>query len=260
MVRSPPRSVRGRRAVPPSAIVAGCDRTALALFAFATVRLVSADRIIAGAALEPDRAGRPPGRSTAPSSARPAPRSCCRRCWPSTCRSCLPVLGQALFGQNALVYLGLCLTPIGVRPDAAPDSVCGCVRSAITAGGGEPRAARAARPHSGARAVGGAVEAAAALTLAATNTSSRASPRDGASSRFRGRRVRTLSAWGVLGGALLFGLAARCGSSSRRRHRGSIPLPALALMLPYVLTLVVLLLSSGRASAPRCARRALRAR
>ena len=233
-------------------LAAALTGTALALlFAFATVRL-GADQIIAGAALNLVALGATGALyrallgatgtalvlPTLPALDVPVLRH-------------VPVLGQALFGQHALVYLGLLATVllafvlthtgVGLR---------------LRALGDHPQAAaslglRVRRDRTVALAVGGALAGlgGAALTLAATNTFV-----EGATA---GRGFIALavvvfgrwSAWGVLGGALLFGLAS---ALQFQFQAAALAIPyQVFLMLPYLLTLGVLLLSSGRASAPR---------
>ena len=233
-------------------LAAALTGTALALlFAFATVRL-GADQIIAGAALNLVALGATGALyrallgatgtalvlPTLPALDVPVLRH-------------VPVLGQALFGQHALVYLGLIATVllafvlthtgVGLR---------------LRALGDHPQAAaslglRVRRDRTVALAVGGALAGlgGAALTLAATNTFV-----EGATA---GRGFIALavvvfgrwSAWGVLGGALLFGLAS---ALQFQFQAAALAIPyQVFLMLPYLLTLGVLLLSSGRASAPR---------
>jgi simple sugar transport system permease protein len=233
------------------AITGALSGTALALlFAFATVRL-GADQIVAGAALNLIALGATGALyravlgatgtalvlPTLPALEVPVLRH-------------LPVVGQALFGQHALVYLGICLTPLlafllahtglGLR---------------LRALGDHPQAAASLglpvrRDRTLTLAVGGALAGlgGAALTLAATNTFV-----EGITA---GRGYIALavvvfgrwSAFGVLGGALLFGLAS---ALQFQFQAAALAIPyQLFLMLPYVLTLGVLLVSSGRASAP----------
>ncbi|MBY0277722.1 ABC transporter permease [Candidatus Binatia bacterium] len=162
-----------------------------------------------------------------------------------------PILGKALFGQNALVYLGLCLTPLlavllrhtglGLR---------------LRALGDHPQAAASLglpvrRDRILMLAVGGALAGlgGAALTLAATNTFVEGIT---AGRGFIALAVVVFgrwSAWGALGGALLFGLAS---ALQFQFQAAALAIPyQLFLMLPYVLTLAVLLLPSGGGSAPR---------
>lgn len=233
-------------------LAAAATGTALALlFAFATVRL-GADQIIAGAALNLialgvtgalyravlGATGTALVLPTLPAIDVPVLRH-------------LPVLGQALFGQNALVYLGLCLTP--VLAFVLTRTGLGLRLRAL---GDHPQAAASLglpvrRDRTRVLAVGGALAGlgGAALTLAATNTFVEGIT---AGRGFIALAVVVFgrwSAWGVLGGALLFGLAS---ALQFQFQAAALTIPyQLFLMLPYVLTLVVLLLSSGRASAPR---------
>jgi len=163
----------------------------------------------------------------------------------------LPVLGQALFGQHALVYLGLCLTPLLAFGLAHTG-----LGLRLRALGDHPQAAASLglpvrRDRTLALAVGGGLAGlgGAALTLAATNTFVEGIT---AGRGFIALAVVVFgrwSAWGVLGGALLFGLAS---ALQFQFQAAALTIPyQLFLMLPYVLTLGVLLLPSGRASAPR---------
>lgn len=163
----------------------------------------------------------------------------------------VPVLGAALFGQHALVYLGLCATPLmalvlnhtglGLRLRALGDHP-----QAAASLGLPVRADRTVT-----LAVGGALAGlgGAALTLAATNTFV-----EGITA---GRGFIALAVvvfgrwlpWGVLGGALLFGLAS---ALQFQFQAAALKIPyQVFLMLPYVLTLGVLLVSSGESRAPR---------
>ena len=233
-------------------LAAALTGTALALlFAFATVRL-GADQIIAGAALNLVALGATGALyrallgatgtalvlPTLPALDVPVLRH-------------VPVLGQALFGQHALVYLGLLATVllafvlthtgVGLR---------------LRALGDHPQAAASLglpvrRDRTVALAVGGALAGlgGAALTIAATNTFV-----EGATAGLGFIALAVVvfgrwSAWGVLGGALLFGLAS---ALQFQFQAAALAIPyQVFLMLPYLLTLGVLLLSSGRASAPR---------
>lgn len=226
--------------------------TALALlFALATVRL-GADQIIAGAALNLVALGATGALyrallgatgtalvlPTLPALEVPLLRQ-------------LPVLGQALFGQHALVYLGVCLTPLLAFGLAHTG-----LGLRLRALGDHPQAAASLglpvrRDRTLALAVGGGLAGlgGAALTLAATNTFVEGIT---AGRGFVALAVVVFgrwSAWGVLGGALLFGLAS---ALQFQFQAAALTIPyQLFLMLPYVLTLGVLLLPSGRASAPR---------
>jgi ABC-type uncharacterized transport system permease subunit len=163
----------------------------------------------------------------------------------------LPLVGAPLFAQHALVYAGVCATPLlaflfrrtglGLR---------------LRALGDHPRAAASLgisvqRGRVAALAVGGGLAGlgGAALTLAATNTFVEGIT---AGRGFIALAVVVFgrwSAWGVLGGALLFGLAS---ALQFQFQAAALAVPyQLFLMLPYVLTLVVLLLSSGEGRAPR---------
>lgn len=233
-------------------LTAALTGTALALlFAFATVRL-GADQIIAGAALNLlalgvtgalyravlGATGTALVLPTLPALDVPVLRH-------------LPVLGQAVFGQNALVYLGLCLTPLIAFVLAHTG-----LGLRLRALGDHPQAAASLglpvrRDRTLTLALGGALAGlgGAALTLAATNTFVEGIT---AGRGFIALAVVVFgrwSAWGVLGGALLFGLAS---ALQFQFQAAALTIPyQLFLMLPYVLTLGVLLLSSGRASAPR---------
>lgn len=233
-------------------VAAGATGVALALlFAFATVRL-GADQIIAGAALNLIALGATgalyrallgaTGTALVLPTLVPLEVPVLRH---------LPVVGAALFGQHALVYLGLCLTPvlaflllhtgIGLR---------------LRALGDHPQAAASLglpvrRDRTLALAAGGALAGlgGAALTLAATNTFVEGIT---AGRGFVALAVVVFgrwSPWGVLGGALLFGLAS---ALQFQFQAAALTVPyQLFLMLPYALTLAVLLVSSGEAAAPR---------
>lgn len=233
-------------------VAAALTGTALALvFAFATVRL-GADQIVAGAALNLIALGVTGAlyRAALGSSGSALVLPTLPPLDVPVLRH-LPVLGKALFGQNALVYLGLFSTPLlalvlrhtglGLR---------------LRALGDHPQAAASLglpvrRDRILTLAVGGALAGlgGAALTLAATNTFVEGIT---AGRGFIALAVVVFgrwSAWGALGGALLFGLAS---ALQFQFQAAALAVPyQLFLMLPYVLTLVVLLLSSGRASAPR---------
>jgi general nucleoside transport system permease protein len=163
----------------------------------------------------------------------------------------LPVVGSALFAQHALVDLGLFLTPalalllrhtgVGLRLRALGDHP----RAAASLGLSVRRGRVVTIAAGGALAgLGGA-----ALTLAATNTFVEGIT---AGRGFIALAVVVFgrwSAWGVLGGALLFGFAS---ALQFQFQAAALAVPyQLFLMLPYVLTLVVLLLSSGEGRAPR---------
>jgi len=233
-------------------VCAGATGAALALlFAFATVRL-GADQIIAGAALNLlalgvtgalyrallGATGAALVLPTLPALDVPLLRD-------------LPLVGAAVFGQHALVLLGLCLTPLiafvlrhtglGLRLRAIGDHP----RAAASLGL-PVRAYRTA-----ALAVGGLLAGlgGAALTLAATNTF--------VEGMTAGRGFIALavvvfgrwSPWGALGGALLFGLAS---ALQFQFQAAALAVPyQVFLMLPYLLTLAVLLVSAGGARAPR---------
>lgn len=233
-------------------VAAALTGTALALlFAFATVRL-GADQIIAGAALNLvalgvtgalyravlGATGTALVLPTLPAIDVPVLRH-------------LPILGQALFGQNGLVYLGLCLTPLLAVVLAHTG-----LGLRLRALGDHPQAAASLglpvrRDRTIVLAAGGALAGlgGAALTLAATNTFVEGIT---AGRGFIALAVVVFgrwSAWGVLGGALLFGLAS---ALQFQFQAAALTMPyQLFLMLPYVLTLGVLLLSSGRSNAPR---------
>jgi len=163
----------------------------------------------------------------------------------------IPIVGAALFSQHALVYLGFCLTPIlafvlghtglGLR-----------LRSL----GDHPRAAASLglpvrRYRTATLAIGGALAGlgGASLTLAATNTFVEGIT---AGRGFIALAVVVFgrwSPWGALAGSLLFGLAS---AMKLQFQAAALAVPyQVFLMLPYVLTLGVLLLSSGGARAPR---------
>jgi simple sugar transport system permease protein len=221
------------------------------LFAFATVRL-GADQIIVGAALNLlalgvtgalyrallGSTGTALVLPTLPALDVPGLRH-------------LPVLGTALFGQHALVYVGLCLTPIlgfvmahtglGLRLRALGDHPL-----AVASLGLPVRSYR-----TWTLAAGGALAGlgGAAMTLAATNTFVEGIT---AGRGFIALAVVVFgrwSPWGVLGGAMLFGLAS---ALQFQFQAAALAIPYQAfLMLPNVLTLGVLLLSSGKRRAPR---------
>lgn len=233
-------------------LCAGATGAALALlFAFATVRL-GADQIIVGAALNLLALGATGALyrallgttgtalvlPTLPAIDVPLLRQ-------------IPLLGTALFGQHALVYLGLCLTPVlafvlahtglGLRLRALGDHPLAAAslglpvrtyRTAVLAAGGTLAG------------LGGA-----ALTLAATNTFVEGIT---AGRGFIALAVVVFgrwSPWGALGGALLFGLAS---ALQFQFQAAALAIPyQLFLMLPYVLTLGVLLVSAGGGRAPR---------
>lgn len=236
----------------PGVVAAGLTGTALALvFAFATVRL-GADQIIVGAALNLVALGvtgavyravlGATGSALVLPTLPPLDVPFLRR---------LPLLGPTLFGQNALVYLALFLTP--VLAIILAHTGLGLRLRAL---GDHPQAAASLglpvrRDRTIALALGGALAGlgGAALTLAATNTFVEGIT---AGRGFIALAVVVFgrwSAWGVLGGALLFGLAS---ALQFQFQAAALAIPyQLFLMLPYVLTLAVLLASSGRARAPR---------
>lgn len=163
----------------------------------------------------------------------------------------LPVVGAALFGQHALVYLGLCLTPL-LAFVLAHTGLGLRLRSL----GDHPHAAASLglpvrRYRVATLAVGGALGGlgGAALTLAATNTFVEGIT---AGRGFIALAVVVFgrwSPWGALAGSLLFGLAS---ALQFQFQAAALAVPyQLFLMLPYLLTLAVLLLSAGGARAPR---------
>ncbi len=221
------------------------------LFAFATVRL-GADQIIVGAALNLlalgvtgalyrtllGATGSVLVLPTLPAIEIPALRD-------------IPVVGAALFGQHALVYLGLCLTPalafllahtgVGLRLRALGDHPLAAASLGLPVRTYRTLALAAGGALAG---LGGA-----ALTLAATNTFVEGIT---AGRGFIALAVVVFgrwSPWGALGGALLFGLAS---ALQFQFQAAALAIPyQLFLMLPYVLTLAVLLVSSGGSRAPR---------
>jgi simple sugar transport system permease protein len=163
----------------------------------------------------------------------------------------LPLIGPALFGQHALVYLGLCLTP--VLAVVLGHTGLGLRLRSL---GDHPHAAASLglpvrRYRVATLAVGGALGGlgGAALTLAATNTFVEGIT---AGRGFIALAVVVFgrwSPWGALAGSLLFGLAS---ALQFQFQAAALAVPyQLFLMLPYVITLVVLLLSPGGAGAPR---------
>ncbi|MEW6272163.1 MAG: ABC transporter permease [Thermodesulfobacteriota bacterium] len=163
----------------------------------------------------------------------------------------VPVLGPVLARQHALVLTGLVATPLlayvlahtglGLRLRSLGDHPLAAASLGLPV-----RAYRTA-----ALAVGGALAGlgGAALTLAATNTF--------VEGMTAGRGFIALavvvfgrwSPWGALAGAAFFGLAS---ALQFQFQAAALAIPYQAfLMLPYVLTLAVLLLSSGGARAPR---------
>ncbi len=163
----------------------------------------------------------------------------------------LPLVGRALFRQHVLVYLGLAATPLlafllgrtgaGLR---------------LRALGDHPQAAASlGYPVRGYRigvlGVGGALAGlgGAALALSAAGTF--------VEGLTAGRGFVALavvvfarwSPWGTLGGALLFGMAS---ALQFQLQATAVALPyQVFLMLPYVLTLAVLLVSGGGSRTPR---------
>lgn len=163
----------------------------------------------------------------------------------------LPLVGGALFAQNALVYLGLCLTPVLAV-------LLGHTGLGLRLGslGDHPQAAASIgipvrRYRVAALAVGGALGGlgGAALTLAATNTFVEGIT---AGRGFVALAVVVFgrwSPWGALAGSLLFGLAS---ALQFQFQAAALAVPyQLFLMLPYLLTLAVLLLSAGGSRGPR---------
>jgi ABC-type uncharacterized transport system permease subunit len=163
----------------------------------------------------------------------------------------LPLVGEALFGQHALVDAALVLTPaialalsrtgLGLR---------------IRALGDHPLAAASLgfsvrRDRTAILVVGGLL---AGLSGAALSLATAGSFVEGVTN---GRGFVALavvvfgrwSAWGVLGGALLFGFASALQFQFQALGAG-VPYQ-LFLMLPYVLTLLALLVPAGRSGAPR---------
>ena len=163
----------------------------------------------------------------------------------------VPVLGPVLAAQHALVLLGLFLTP--VLAFALLHSGLGLRLRSL---GDHPLAAASlGLPVRTYRtvvlAIGGALAglAGASLTLAATNTFVEGIT---AGRGFIALAVVVFgrwSPWGALAGALLFGLAS---ALQFQFQAAALAVPyQLFLMLPYVLTLAVLLLSAGGGRAPR---------
>jgi len=233
-------------------VAAALTGAALALlFAYATVRL-GADQIIVGAALNLlalgvtgalyrtllGATGSALVLPTLPAIEIPVLRD-------------IPIVGAALFGQHALVYLGLCLTPalafllahtgVGLRLRALGDHPLAAASLGLPVRTGRTVALAAGGALAG---LGGA-----ALTLAATNTFVEGIT---AGRGFIALAVVVFgrwSPWGALGGALLFGLAS---ALQFQFQAAALAIPyQLFLMLPYVLTLAVLLVASGASRAPR---------
>lgn len=165
--------------------------------------------------------------------------------------SSLPVLGPVLAGQNALVWLALALVPamaflfkrtgLGLRLRAIGDHP-----QAAASLGYRVRTYKVAAVLLAGVLAG---LAGATLTLAATNTFV-----EGVTA---GRGFVALavvvfgrwSPWGALGGALIFGLVS---ALQFQLQAADVSVPhQIALMLPYVVTLAVLVLVPGRAAAPR---------
>jgi ABC-type uncharacterized transport system permease subunit len=233
-------------------IAATATGTALALlFAFAVVTL-AADQIVVGAAINLLAAGATgalyrtllgaTGTALVLPTLQPLDVPLLHR---------LPVVGAALFGQHALVYLALCLTP--VLAFALAHTGLGLRLRSL---GDHPHAAASLglpvrRDRIVTIAVGGALAGlgGAALTLAATNTFVEGIT---AGRGFIALAVVVFgrwSPWGALAGSLLFGLAS---ALQFQFQAAALAVPyQLFLMLPYVLTLIVLLLASGRGRAPR---------
>lgn len=163
----------------------------------------------------------------------------------------LPVVGRALAEQHALVYVALAATPVLVFLLARTG-----LGLRLRSLGDHPRAAASlgidvTLYRTGALAVGGALAGlgGAALTLAATNTFVEGIT---AGRGFIALAVVVFgrwSPWGALAGSLLFGLAS---ALQFQFQAAALAVPyQVFLMLPYVLTLVVLLVSPGGARAPR---------
>lgn len=170
--------------------------------------------------------------------------------WPVPGLSALPGVGAAFFAQSPFVYAGLLATPLvalflaRTRPGLALRAVGETARAA-DAEGVPVAATRCAAVLAGALLAG---VAGAALPLAQSNTFS-----EGMTA---GRGFIALAivifgrhrAGGVLAAALFFGLT--IALQFRLQARGlEVPYP-LALMLPYLLTLVVLAFASGSMRPP----------
>ena len=165
--------------------------------------------------------------------------------------SALPGIGPVLAAQNGLVYLGLVLVPalaclfrrtgLGLRLRAIGDHP----RAAASLGYGVRRYKVVVLLIAG----GLAGLAGATLTLAATNTFVEGVT---AGRGFVALAVVVFGRWspaGVLAGALVFGLV---NALQFQLQAASVAVPhQVALMLPYLVTLAVLVAVPGRAAAPR---------
>lgn len=163
----------------------------------------------------------------------------------------IPGIGPVLAAQNGLVYLGLVLVPalaflfrrtgLGLRLRAIGDHP----RAAASLGYGVRRYKIAVLLIAG----GLAGLAGATLTLAATNTFVEGVT---AGRGFVALAVVVFGRWspaGVLAGALVFGLV---NALQFQLQAASVAVPhQVALMLPYLVTLAVLVAVPGRAAAPR---------
>jgi simple sugar transport system permease protein len=163
----------------------------------------------------------------------------------------IPVVGPVLDAQHALALTGICLTPVlayllahtglGLRLRSLGDHPLAAASLGL-----QVRAYRAA-----ALAVGGALAGlgGASLTLAATNTFVEGIT---AGRGFIALAVVVFgrwSPWGAFAGASLFGLAS---ALQFQFQAAALAVPyQLFLMLPYVVTLGVLLVSAGGGRAPR---------
>ncbi len=163
----------------------------------------------------------------------------------------IPGIGPVLAAQNGLVYVGLALVPalaflfrrtgLGLRLRAIGDHP----RAAASLGYGVRRYKIVVLLMAG----GLAGLAGATLTLAATNTFVEGVT---AGRGFVALAVVVFGRWspaGVLAGALVFGLV---NALQFQLQAASVAVPhQVALMLPYLVTLAVLVAVPGRAAAPR---------
>ncbi len=162
----------------------------------------------------------------------------------------LPVIGGALFRQTPYVYLCLLITPLLAfalarsRPGLRLRAVGECARAADAEGVGVSRT-RFAAVLLGSLLAG---LAGSALSLAQSNTFTEGMT---AGRGFIALTIVIFGRWrpgGIVLAALFFGAASAL--QHRLQARGTDLPYQLTLMLPYVLTLLVLALASGRSSAP----------
>jgi ABC-type uncharacterized transport system permease subunit len=162
----------------------------------------------------------------------------------------LPVIGPALFHQNALAYLALTAAALlafwlaRTRPGLRLRAVGESARSADVEG------VDVVRVRLGAILVGSALAgvAGAALSLAQSNTFTEGMT---AGRGFIALTIVIFGRWragGVVGAALFFGAATAV--AHRLQARGTDLPYQVSLMLPYVLTLLVLALATGRSRSP----------